>query len=141
MVRIKFKEREMNKKYICYIGNVMSFVGIFLPIVKYEGIGSISMFTNANTTIIAGVIGFLSLYCGLKILIGNYKMARRCAFGTVVGVLVMLFDSWKHLEHGMGIVGINSDYGLTWGWIFLVIGSVIAVSMTTSLYAEEEDKK
>ncbi|WP_288875175.1 hypothetical protein [uncultured Fusobacterium sp.] len=132
----------MNRKYTGFIGSLMVIIGLFLPVLKVNGM-NIALLTNENTTILAIIIGLLGVLSVINIYKGKYSVARCMSFGTIVGLMVTFIENYIDFKKLEGfsyesIVELFKEYGISWGWIILFLGAIISVYSTTWLKEEYE---
>ena len=138
-------DNKTSKKYISYIGSVLTIIGVALPVLKLDE-GTVSFITYDKTAVLAVVVAVLSAIGGISVYREKFGLARRCAIGTIVGILVSFIDNYLDMSklHGIDITDIDkliSASGLSWGWIVLFLGSILASYGTTWLRGEEEDNE
>ena len=135
----------MDRKYTGIIGSIMVIIGLFLPVLKVDNM-NVTLMTNENTTILAIIIGILGILSVINIYKEKYSLARRMNFGIIVGLMVTFVENYIDLKKLDGfsynsVVILLKQYGISWGWIILFVGSIIAIYSTTWLKEEYEDTK
>ena len=113
------------KKVICIIGSLVSMGAVFAPIVGFDALGDLGDITHiqdgGGDGIIVFIFAILSLLLGL---FGRY----RWLWLTGLGSLAIIGFTYSNFQAGMSDPEGNPFLKLAefkWGWIPLVLGSVL----------------
>ncbi len=125
----------MKEKYIAIISTAIIIIGTFLPILSTP-FGSVSFFSD-KSTIWDGIIFILFAILWLFLFFKNHTRKMKIV-AAAAGILV-IFDffinyfkimhvkneaivEFSKTQFGELAKGMISGIGLSWGWIFLIIG-------------------
>lgn len=133
----------MKRKNVVYIGSALILIGLFMPIVDAPLVGSYNY---------VGLLAYDAMVLGALALVAAL-LAKRSYFKgvTVCGALAMTFiafdliqvvDRLSQARGTMVNAGIAKSFSIEWGWLPLVAGALIFLTLNTSnhlFHAQEKD--